>query len=135
MDSFQAHYFFPFFRLLISSDPHFKKPELTYNLTDTKYELRMEKLEAGKIYYVGVSLVDDGKYVSSRAGPIPLESPIPPKDMIGKYSKVQLIFAFHGVQAFKFIYLCSLIQDNPLVTCYFSKSKARSLQLQFLLPT
>ena len=72
---------------MISSDPHFKKPELTYNLTDTKYELRMEKLEAGKIYYVGVSLVDDGKYVSSRAGPIPLESPVPPKDMIGKYEK------------------------------------------------
>lgn len=70
------------YRLLISSDPHFTKPELTFNLTDTKYELRMEKLEAGKIYYVGVSLVDDGKYVSSRAGPIPLESPIPPKDMI-----------------------------------------------------
>ena len=98
MNSFQAHYFFQFFRLLISSDPHFKKPELTYNLTNTKYELRMEKLEAGKIYYVGVSLVDDGKYVSSRAGPIPLESPIPPKDMIGKYSKVQLIFAFQGTK-------------------------------------
>ena len=93
---FKRIIFFPFFRLLISSDPHFKKPELTYNLTDTKYELRMEKLEAGKIYYVGVSLVDDGKYVSSRAGPIPLESPIPPKDMIGKYSKVQLIFALQG---------------------------------------
>ena len=109
MDSFQMHYCFPFFRLLISSDPHFTKPELTFNLTDTKYELRMEKLEAGKIYYVGVSLVDEGKYVSSRAGPIPLESPIPPKDMIGKYSKVQLIFAFQGVG----IQIYTLVFTNP----------------------
>lgn len=70
------------YRLTISSDPHFKTSDLTYNLTDTKYELGMDKLEAGKIYYVGVALVDEGKYVSRWAGPIPLESPVPSKDMI-----------------------------------------------------
>ena len=74
-----------YFRLTISSDPHFKTSDLTYNLTDTKYELGMDKLEAGKIYYVGVALVDEGKYVSRWAGPIPLESPVPSKDMIGKH--------------------------------------------------
>ena len=102
--------FSPFFRLMISSDPHFKKPELTYNLTDTKYELRMEKLEAGKIYYVGVSLVDDGKYVSSRAGPIPLESPVPPKDMIGN-----CYYSFESSQylIFRLQTCCTLIKNGP----------------------
>merc|ERR1719447_213641 len=71
------------YRLMISSDGDFKKPELTYNnLTTTKFQLPMEKLETGKMYYVGVSLVDNGKYVSSPAGPIILETPVPAKDMI-----------------------------------------------------
>ena len=70
---------------MISSDADFKKPELTYNnLTTTKFQLPMEKLETGKMYYVGVSLVDNGKYVSSPAGPIILETPVPAKDMIGE---------------------------------------------------
>ena len=69
---------------MISSDADFKKPELTYNLTTTKFQLPMEKLETGKMYYVGVSLVDNGKYVSSPAGPIILETPVPTKDMIGE---------------------------------------------------
>ena len=74
-----------YFRLMISSDADFKKPELTYdNLTTTKFQLPMEKLETGKMYYVGVSLVDNGKYVSSPAGPIILETPVPAKDMIGE---------------------------------------------------
>ena len=83
---------------MISSDADFKKPELTYdNLTTTKFQLPMEKLETGKMYYVGVSLVDNGKYVSSPAGPIILETPVPAKDMIGEkkfnlqvYSHLQL---------------------------------------------
>jgi len=72
------------YRLMISSDAHFTKPELTYNLTwgTTKFQLPMANLETGKMYYVGVSLVDDGKYVSSPAGPIILETPVPAKDMI-----------------------------------------------------
>ena len=69
---------------MISSDAHFKKPELTYNLTTTKFQLPMSHLETGKMYYVRVSLVDDGKYVSSPAGPIILETPVPAKDMIGE---------------------------------------------------
>ena len=74
---------------MISSDASFKKPELTYNnLTTTKFQLPMEKLETGKMYYVGVSLVDNGKYVSSPAGPIILETPVPAKDMIGEKNSI-----------------------------------------------
>ena len=78
---------------MISSDAHFEKPELTYNLTTTKFQLPMANLETGKMYYVGVSLVDDGKYVSSPAGPIILETPVPAKDMIGE--KIQFATSVH----------------------------------------
>ena len=66
---------------MISSNASFANPELTYNLTETNFQLPMDKLEIGKVYYAGVCLVDEGTYISPLAK-CTLESPVPVNDYI-----------------------------------------------------
>ena len=70
-------------------------------MTTTRYKLPKDKLVPGKVYYVGVSLVD-GPYVSPRAGPVPLEAAIPAQDLIVSPSGVA------GVLVPIFIVICIL---------------------------
>ena len=88
---------------MISSNASFANPELTYNMTETSFQLPMEKLEIGKVYYVGVSLVDDGTYISPPAGPITLESPVPsgykvisPNGVAGVLVPIFIVIAIMG---------------------------------------
>lgn len=57
-------------------------PELSVNLTTTKYQLPEEQLEPGKLYYVSVKLLDKDGYMSDMAGPVPLELFVPAKDLV-----------------------------------------------------
>ena len=65
----------------MSTDHDFTDLTLVVNTTQTRYKLPKDRLKPGQIYYVGVALVD-GPYVSSKAGPIPLEAAIPAQDLI-----------------------------------------------------
>ena len=69
-------------RVVISRDPHFNETELTLNVSDTKLELPQDKLEAGRLYFVGVSLVDSEGYASplNRVGPF--NAPVPQEDIV-----------------------------------------------------
>ena len=71
-----------FSRVVISRDPHFNETELTLNVSDTKLELPQDKLEAGRLYFVGVSLVDSEGYASplNRVGPF--NAPVPQEDIV-----------------------------------------------------
>lgn len=72
------------YRVKISPDAQFKdtSQELVFNVTDQQFQLPMDKLSPGRIYYVGVALVDQGLYESALTGPIPLETPVPDKDLV-----------------------------------------------------
>ena len=65
----------------MSTDHDFTDLTLVVNTTQTRYKLPKDRLKPGQIYYVGVALVD-GPYVSTKAGPIPLEAAIPAQDLI-----------------------------------------------------
>lgn len=74
--------------MFVSSDASFKDPELSFNVSGTKFQLGMALLDPGRVYYVGVALVDGGHYISVPAGPIPLESPVPNADLVVSRSGV-----------------------------------------------
>ena len=71
-----------FSRVVISRDPHFKETELTLNVSDTKLELPQDKLEAGRVYFVGVSLVDSEGYASPLTWVGPHIAPVPQEDIV-----------------------------------------------------
>lgn len=70
------------FRVLVSHSPTLEDPELIENVTSTKLVLPSDKLHAGRLYYIGVALVDNNGYTSPLSGPIPIDAPVPQEDIV-----------------------------------------------------
>lgn len=76
-DKEQMHY-----RLYLSTSANLTEAVQHYNTTLATFNLPTDKLEPGRIYFLGVSIQDKDGYESAKAGPIALDSPLPLKDIV-----------------------------------------------------
>jgi hypothetical protein len=70
------------YRVYVSSFSNMSLPEMVINVTTTSYRLPMSDLQAGKLYFLAVTLVDKEGYESKMSDEIVIESPISEKSIV-----------------------------------------------------
>ncbi|TRY76952.1 hypothetical protein TCAL_09210 [Tigriopus californicus] len=69
------------YRLYVSRMSNFSEP-IEFNASRPPFEVPVEDLSPGSIYFVGVAMVDKDGYTSKLSSPVPFEVPVPLEDIV-----------------------------------------------------